>query len=84
MNHALKAAFAAHENVAFINITDLLTGPDDLKGCTNHFCRSVYNQLACAISGQIAACSGSTKVRVVSPLRARLRRLLQRIASRLK
>lgn len=84
VNHALKAAFAAHENVAFINITDLLTGPDDLKGCTNHFCRSVYYQLACAISGHTAACSGSTKVRVVSPLRARLRRLLRRITSRLK
>ncbi|SCY05335.1 HAD-superfamily phosphatase, subfamily IIIC/FkbH-like domain-containing protein [Lachnospiraceae bacterium XBB2008] len=46
LNSRLYDAFAEAENVWLINVTDHITGAGSFEGCTNHFSRRVYLEIA--------------------------------------
>ena len=46
LNSMLYEAFADADNVWLLNITDYITGQDCFEGCTNHYSKKVYHEIA--------------------------------------
>ncbi|MCR5674546.1 MAG: HAD-IIIC family phosphatase [Lachnospiraceae bacterium] len=46
LNEKIREAFAGRNDVELINVTDFVTGQDAFEGCTNHYSRMIYRQLA--------------------------------------
>lgn len=54
VNHQLIETFRDVEGIKFINYTELITSQKCFNGCTNHFSRPVYCEIAKRIVSQIA------------------------------
>ena len=46
VNKAVETLFKKQNNVAIINMTDFITSQDCFNGCTNHFSKKVYFEIA--------------------------------------
>ncbi|MDD6134941.1 MAG: HAD-IIIC family phosphatase [Selenomonadaceae bacterium] len=46
INNAVKELFKNQDNVEIINMTDFITSQDCFNGCTNHFSKKVYFEIA--------------------------------------
>jgi hypothetical protein len=79
VNQLLKVSFEPKDNVGFINVTDLIKTQHDFRGCTNHFTRQVYYQLANEISNSVNACLSDGKMEVDSKLKFYLHSAVWRV-----
>lgn len=46
MNKEIYSHFSSNSDIALLNITDFITGQDCFEGCTNHFSKKVYHDIA--------------------------------------
>lgn len=46
VNHAVEKQFGGMSNVKIINMTEFITSQDSFSGCTNHFSKKVYFDIA--------------------------------------
>ena len=58
VNDAVKLAFADDDNVRFIDVNEIINSQDDFNGCTNHYSRRVYYEIAQEISRYISEYNG--------------------------
>jgi FkbH-like protein len=83
VNQLLKSTFGDKGNIGFINVTDFIKSQNDFNGCTNHFTRQVYYQLANEIANYVNTGESKGKMRIQPNWEVTLRSYARRLKRRL-
>lgn len=83
VNNALKKQLKDDPNVDFMDFTDEINSQADFNGCTNHFRRGVYYNLAVKISDYVSAHSETKRLKVKGKAKIFMESLVDKIKRKL-